>query len=830
MAEKIEFDASGFSSLKAQIREANIAYQALLANVGATPQAIQAAAAKVADLKDQFNDANDSVNALTQQGKFQALTKGLAAVSGGFTAVQGAISLVSDDTKAFEATFKKLQAAMALTQGLTALADFADAFKGIKTAAIGAFNGIKLAIGSSGIGLLLLGLSAAVAAVVLNFDKLIPKTKTLAEELNVTEEELKSISEATAKQTTNVNQLVNAVTDQNRSEKERRESLKKLKEEYPNYFNNLTNDINDTKTLTSQKDKLIETLIREARVRASQDQIEKIAAKNIGQRMKLNEALIKAEKDQAAAIKEADGIRFKANKNLRDGYLPTEEEWNATIEAQPEVLEKANKAFARKLQAQNKLAQIQSQINALNQQELKDAGVFQQIIGDETEAIQKNGGASQVKTDNTVKNTKKEINAVKEKNEALRKLDEERATDEQDKVTTIYANNLARLKESEVEELAQKNLTDQQKLDIESKYSTLRILNEQQRINAVAKLNKDAAEKLAKEEEERRKKEEEDAKKFAAFMESSAKEEYNDRKREIDKIYGERKLAIDKEEISEKKKLKKLNDLEIERLNSQKLNAQDYIGSVKEAAADEVDIALKTADKIKAIDEDTTKTKIENLQKQVQGTLDAANEVFNAQQAFNDRDQNREMEALKAKGLTEEQAAKETDEINRKYFEKNKEVQVGQAIINTLQSSISAFASLASIPVVGPVLGAIAAAAALAAGYATVQKIQETSYTSSLTASPQGSMYAEGGLLTGRSHNMGGIRTSMGELEGGEFVMNRRATANFLPLLESINSIGNTRGPEVAEAQQPIFKTYVVATEMTSQQEANAKLSALARM
>ena len=43
MAE-IKFEATGFQSLKAQIREANLAYQALLADVNATPAAIAAAA------------------------------------------------------------------------------------------------------------------------------------------------------------------------------------------------------------------------------------------------------------------------------------------------------------------------------------------------------------------------------------------------------------------------------------------------------------------------------------------------------------------------------------------------------------------------------------------------------------------------------------------------------------------------------------------------------------------------------------------------------------------------------------------------------------------
>ena len=83
MADKLEFEVSGFSGLKAQIREATLEYQALLASVDATPEAVQAAAAKVANLKDEFNDANDAVQAMTQQGRFAAFTKGLAAVSVG---------------------------------------------------------------------------------------------------------------------------------------------------------------------------------------------------------------------------------------------------------------------------------------------------------------------------------------------------------------------------------------------------------------------------------------------------------------------------------------------------------------------------------------------------------------------------------------------------------------------------------------------------------------------------------------------------------------------------------------------------------------------------
>jgi hypothetical protein len=78
---------------------------------------------------------------------------------------------------------------------------------------------------------------------------------------------------------------------------------------------------------------------------------------------------------------------------------------------------------------------------------------------------------------------------------------------------------------------------------------------------------------------------------------------------------------------------------------------------------------------------------------------------------------------------------------------------------------------------------------------------------------------------------MGGVRTTLGELEGGEFVMNRRSTASFLPLLEQMNSMGNEGGPQLAQAQAtPVVKAYVVASEMTSQQEANARIGRLARL
>jgi hypothetical protein len=110
-------------------------------------------------------------------------------------------------------------------------------------------------------------------------------------------------------------------------------------------------------------------------------------------------------------------------------------------------------------------------------------------------------------------------------------------------------------------------------------------------------------------------------------------------------------------------------------------------------------------------------------------------------------------------------------------------------------------------------------------------------------AAPTGSKFANGGLLDGPSHSQGGIKTSFGELEGGEFVVNKRSTRSFMPLLNAINNTGNKRyadggiTPSMADLQAMMsnnqsttIKTYVVASDVYSQAEADKKIANLARL
>ena len=228
--------------------------------------------------------------------------------------------------------------------------------------------------------------------------------------------------------------------------------------------------------------------------------------------------------------------------------------------------------------------------------------------------------------------------------------------------------------------------------------------------------------------------------------------------------------------------------------------------------------------------------------------MSVASSMFSKAQEINSLSMDKE---LKAVG----ENAAEQDKIKEKYFYKNRDAQKAQAIISTLQSAISAYSSLAVIPVVGPALGAIAAAAALAFGYKQVKLIGEQTYQSSIVPGGSGSgasnaamanygrNYEKGGMIGGKRHAEGG---TLIEAEKGEAIMTRGAVTMFAPLLSMMNQAGggtsfsrsamttSTDNPIVsnpAVQQSPmIVKTYVVSGELTSEQNKQARLKDLSTL
>lgn len=110
-----------------------------------------------------------------------------------------------------------------------------------------------------------------------------------------------------------------------------------------------------------------------------------------------------------------------------------------------------------------------------------------------------------------------------------------------------------------------------------------------------------------------------------------------------------------------------------------------------------------------------------------------------------------------------------------------KVLNTSQVVMNSIVEISSIWKDSANIPIVGQVIGALRTAAAVARAAAAVAQLGSTKF-------------ADGGLLQGNSHANGGIkgtgRFGNFEAEGGEFFVNRQATANNLSALSMLNTYG----------------------------------------
>ena len=139
-------------SLRAQLKEATAAVAIMSEKFGAGSKEAINAAKSAAELKDRIGDAKLLTDAFNPDAKFKAVASSLAGVAGGFSALQGAMALFGVENKDVEKTLLKVNAAMALTQGLNAIGDSIDAFKtlGVQIKASTTFQTLNNAATSTG--------------------------------------------------------------------------------------------------------------------------------------------------------------------------------------------------------------------------------------------------------------------------------------------------------------------------------------------------------------------------------------------------------------------------------------------------------------------------------------------------------------------------------------------------------------------------------------------------------------------------------------------------------------------------------------------------------
>jgi hypothetical protein len=148
----------------------------------------------------------------------------------------------------------------------------------------------------------------------------------------------------------------------------------------------------------------------------------------------------------------------------------------------------------------------------------------------------------------------------------------------------------------------------------------------------------------------------------------------------------------------------------------------------------------------------------------------------------------------KQKELRKAQIAEE-NEVDKKIFESEKKRDRQNATTGYLQALASIIPNLIIYDKEANPIG-LSIKAALSGALATA------SYGAELAAISQrkfvGKKFAEGGMVNGPSHDQGGVPFSVQgrggyEMEGGEYIVNKRATSMHRDLLERINKSGRTK-------------------------------------
>jgi hypothetical protein len=170
---KIKVGTQGFDSLKdlrKGLKDANEELLKAQTNFGNLSKEALAAAEKVAVIKDTIQEAGETAQLFDPGKKFQVFAGAASAVAGGFSAVQGAIGLVGVKSEEVEKSILKVQSALALSQGLSTVADSAKNFQRlaviVKTQVVGAVNSFRNALTATGV----LAFAVALGLVISNFD------------------------------------------------------------------------------------------------------------------------------------------------------------------------------------------------------------------------------------------------------------------------------------------------------------------------------------------------------------------------------------------------------------------------------------------------------------------------------------------------------------------------------------------------------------------------------------------------------------------------------------------------------------------------------------
>lgn len=724
--------------------------------------------------KDEMGDAQDKIEPF--KAKFESIQKISSGVASGFAAVQGTMALMGVENDKLGQTFIKLQAAMAIAQGIGGLGDLVEGMSQAKVAFSGAITsvkafitslrGMKLAMAATGIGaaLVLVGLLAKAYLDLADatdkakeskerLDKLESKTEldNKKKRVALTQAETKAYDEY-------VEDLKKANGNKTKIEQAELKLKKALREASNEYYNNELQNLNklqkeQKKQLDIEK-KRLEGLKRNSE-RVSSDrpifspgelivsdiQPQLVDEETIKEQEKklneLNKKIVETDQAIADAQRAIEDNKVEAAQETSDKLVGISDSTNTQLK---ENAEKA-KEFAKSTLA-NYASNIDVTITGIKSNVENELDSIDRLIN----LSEKDKAKLQKNTEDTFKIDGEEIEGEFKVVKSV--LDRNYAnqlallTKKQDEEKELLKNNKEAVKEIEeqygidimsileLQHQDEKNaLTIQynEKLKDYKQYLKNRqeaYINSRMGIlsDKLYDLEVDKDKKLYENEDtygyKQAENKEEKSNKWRWLNEEKYWDELDTKPEEIEKERITKENEILDEEHN--KKVGYLNEemsLLEARFGAEAKHTDAYKELVRQKEEADNDYNNNKAEndkKIDALDSANDKKKIARKRTTANVIMDIASSMFGSLSSI----------------LGEESKA-------------GKAFAVAQATIDTYKAANAAYASLAGIPVVGPGLGYAAAAAAVLAGVANVKKILEVPDDGKETSSPSSSVTSQ---------------------------------------------------------------------------------------
>ncbi len=396
-----------------------------------------------------------------------------------------------------------------------------------------------------------------------------------------------------------------------------------------------------------------------------------------------------------------------------------------------------------------------------------------------------------VKTNSAVAQSLQERLAIEEKGmqDRLALLDKEKANglikkNEYEKqkreIEEAYLKTRAELSiEAVKKEAEQYEAQNKTKIESKTRLTAELIVQEQARQDAIYQKKVEALEK------------EKQLKQEMHAWDYNAEDAYQQQLQELREGYNEKSRELNKQQSDIEKEEKK---------SQQELDFQDKLLTLQEQGATQWEI------------EEEQMRQNHEQEREALSELLANNQI--SQEEYNKRlsilNQKHAQDEINLKRKTEETkvqlasaALSQAKQLFGEHTAVGKAAAIAEAMINTYLGITKA---LSAYP---PPYNAIMAGVTGAMGMLNVKKIMETDVK-----------YEKGGLLKGKSHSEGGIPFTVAgrggfEAEGGEYIVNKRATAMYFPVLEAINrSVGYGNYNPVYMAAGGVIKQLPIQSEI----------------